>query len=84
VGVNLDYAPNARGKSGDVVDLARTGVEGLRAGDVVERGDSAEGGAAVRIVRAGEIVGNITYVSDGAGGWLLVGGTLCDGLSVRP
>jgi len=80
VSLNLDYGQDARGKAGDPVDLARNAVAGLRAGDVVERGEAA---GSVRIVRAGEIVGNVAYVSDGAGGWLLVGGTLCDGFSVR-
>ena len=80
VSPNLDYAQGARGKAGDPVDLAREDVTGLREGDVVER-DNAEG--SVRIVRAGAIVGSITYALDGAGGWLLMGGMLCDGLGLR-
>ena len=83
VSVNRDYWPDARGEAGDPVDLARTGVEGLRPGDVVERGDPVEGGTAVRIVRAGQIVGDVTYVSDGHGRWLLSGGMLCDGLGFK-
>ena len=66
----------------DPVDLARTAIAGLRADDVVERGDPAELGTAVQIVRAGEVIGSLTYVSDGKGAWLLVGGTLCAALGI--
>lgn len=84
VGLNIDYAPDARGEPGDPVDLARVAVSGLQTGDVVERGVPTELGAAVRIVRAGETVGNLTYASDVNGGWLLAGGMLCAGLGVKP
>lgn len=83
VALNIDYAPDARGKAGDPVDLAKAVIAGLRAGDLVERGDPTELGSAVRIVRAGETIGNLTYVSDAKGRWLLVGGTLCGGLGVK-
>jgi hypothetical protein len=80
VSPTFDYAQGARGKAGEPVDLARVDVGGIRPGDVVER-DTAAG--SVRIVRDGAVIGRVTYDPDGAGGWLLVGGTLCDGLGVR-
>jgi hypothetical protein len=80
VSPSRDYAQGARGRSGDPVHLATEDITGIRAGDVVERDDAA---GSVRIVRAGAIVGSVTYDADGAGGWLLMGGTLCDGLGVR-
>jgi hypothetical protein len=83
VSLIIDYAPDARGKPGDPLDLARAAVAGLQTGDVVERSDPAEVGA-VRIVRAGELVGNVTYASDETGGWLLDGGWLCGGLGFKP
>ncbi len=79
VSPSFDYPQGARGKAGDPVELARVDVGGIRSGDVVE-GDVAAG--SVRIVRAGTVIGHVTYAPDGAGGWLLVGGTLCDGLGV--
>ena len=83
VSLNIDYGADARGKAGDPVDLTRTTVDGLQAGDVVEPGDPTETGVAVRILRAGEVVGDITYASDGHGGWLLMGGMLCAGLGAK-
>ena len=82
VNASLDYGPDARGKPGEPVDLARSAISGLRAGDVLERADPADAGA-VQVVRAGEIVGTVTYMSDGHGGWLLVGGAMCAGLGIK-
>jgi hypothetical protein len=82
VSLNIDYAQGARGKPGDPAVLARTTVAGLRADDAVEPGKPAELGTAVQIVRAGEVIGKLTYVSDKHGGWLLAGGWLCGGLGV--
>lgn len=83
VSVNIDYAPDARGKAGDLVDLARTAIEGLQAGDVVERDVPTDVGSGVRIVRAGEVIGTVVYFSDGNGGWLPSSGVLCGGLGFR-
>jgi len=82
VSLNIDYAPDARGKAGDLVDLARTAIAGLQAGDVVQRDVPTDVGSSVQIVRAGEVIGTVVYFSDGHGGWLLVSGSLCGGLSV--
>jgi len=82
VTANVDYGEDARGKPGDPIELTRTAVDGLLAGDVVERGGYPVETGSVRIVRAGEVVGHVRYGSDGHGGWLPLGGTLCEGLSV--
>ena len=82
VSLNIDYAPDARGKAGDLVGLARAAIAGLRAGDVVQRDVPTDVGSGVQIVRAGEVIGTVVYFPDQHGGWLLVTGYLCGGLGV--
>jgi len=76
-----DDAGGAKGKAGDPVLQARMGLRGLRAGDVVERAGYPVDKGSVRVVRAGEVIGVLTYDADGHGGWLPMGSTLCGGLS---
>ncbi len=70
----------ARGVPGDPVALARIALTDLRPGDIVERGGYPVDTGTVRVVRAGTVIGRLTYVADGQGGWLLVSSTMCDGL----
>jgi hypothetical protein len=81
---NLSYGPNAKGKHGDPVALTRAVVSGIKPQDVVERGGYPAERGSVRIVRAGEVIGSLGFDSDGAGGWLLIDSTLCDGLGTVP
>ena len=78
--LNIDYGPNARGKAGDLVGLARAALTGLQEGDVVERDVPTDVGFGVRIVRAGDVIGTVVYFPDGNGGWLPFSGVLCGGL----
>ena len=72
--------PGAKGEIGDPVLLARKALRGLRAGDVVERGGYPAETGLVRVVRAGNVIGAISFDGDGRGGWFLAGSTLCGGL----
>ena len=83
VSLNIDYAPDARGKAGDLVALARTAIAGLQAGDVVERGEPTDVGSDVQVVRAGAVIATLVYFPDQHGGWLLSSGDLCGGLSFK-
>lgn len=83
VSVNLDYAPDARGKAGDIVDLARAAIAGLQAGDVVERDVPTDVGSGVQILRDGEVIGTVVDFPDQHGGWLLFSGVLCGGLGFK-
>lgn len=80
VSASVDYAQGAKGEIGDPVLLARAALRGLRAGDVVERGGYPADTGLVRVVRAGEVIGALTFDGDGRGGWFLAGSTLCGGL----
>ena len=81
---NADYGEDALGKPGDPIRLTRAAVDGIQAGDVVERGGYPVENGSVRIVRGGEVVGSVTFGSPRSGGWLLLGWTLCEGLGIRP
>jgi hypothetical protein len=83
VSINIDYGPDARGKAGDLVGLARTAIAGLQAGDVVERDVPTDVGSGVRIVRAGDVIGTVVYFPDQHGGWLLFSGYVCGGLGFK-
>ncbi len=78
--MDANVAAGARGTPGDPVALARLALANLRPGDIVERGGYPVESGTVRVVRAGTVIGRLTYDADGHGGWLLVGSTLCDGL----
>jgi hypothetical protein len=80
VSLNIDYGPDARGKAGDLVDLARAAITGLQAGDVVALAEPTDVGTGVQVLRAGEIIGTIVYFADQHGGWLPFSGVLCGGL----
>jgi hypothetical protein len=76
------YVEDARGSKADPVEQTRKQLlKGLRAGDIVQRGGYPADKGLVRIVRDGEVIGTLTYVDDGHGGWLLLSSTLCGGLS---
>jgi hypothetical protein len=80
VTLSNDFVAGARGTRGEPVTLARHAVSGIRTGDVVERGQAVTDGVTVRILRGGKIIGHVTFLADGHRGWLLGGGSLCDGL----
>jgi hypothetical protein len=76
------FTEDARGSTEDPVRQARKLLlKGLRAGDVVQRGGYPADTGLVRVVRDGQVIGTLTYVDDGHGGWLLPSSTLCGGLS---
>ena len=76
------FVEDARGSKEDPVRQAREQLrKGLRPGDVVERGGYPADKGLVRVVRDGEVIGTLTYVDDGHGGWLLLSSTTCGGLS---
>ena len=81
---NVDYGEDAPGKPGDPIRLTRVAVDGIAAGDVVERGGYPVENGSVRIVRADAVVGSVRFGSPRSGGWLLLGWTLCEGLGVQP
>ncbi len=78
---SVDYAEGAKGKAIDPVLQARKALRGLRPGDIVERAGYPVDQGSVRVVRAGEVIGVLTYEQDGNGGWLPTGSTLCGKLS---
>ena len=75
----IDYAPGARGTLGNVLDVARRALTGLRPGDLIERAGypAATGAAAVRVVRRGQVIAVLGYDRDAHGGWLLGGTQAC-------
>lgn len=80
--INATPAMGAAGAKGDPVALARMALAGLRAGDVVERAGYPVDTGTVRVVRGGVVIGRLTYLADGQGGWLLVSSTMCRGLGL--
>lgn len=80
---SIDYAEGAKGKVGTPVLLARNALRGLRAGDIVERAGYPVDKGSVRVMRAGAVIGVLTYDEDGHGGWLPMGSTLCGNLSME-
>jgi hypothetical protein len=78
---SVDYAEGAKGKAIDPVLQARKALRGLRPGDIVEAAGYPVDKGSVRVVRAGEVIGVLTYEQDGTGGWLPTGSTLCGKLS---
>lgn len=82
VSMSATPAMGATGAKGDPVALARIALADLRPGDVVERGGYPVDTGTVRVVRDGVVVGRLTYVADGQGGWLLLSSTMCQGLRV--
>jgi len=81
-----DYAPGATGLTGDVVDVARSQLQGLAAGDAVEHAGYplATGNQFVRVIRDGRTVAAVEYTPDGQGGWLIVGSNSCEGSDIAP
>jgi hypothetical protein len=81
---SLDYGPDARGPRGSLLAVARLELHGLRPGDVVEHAGYplGTGDQLVRVVRGGQLVAVIGYVSDGHGGWLLSGTHACEGSEI--
>jgi hypothetical protein len=76
------FVEDARGSKEDPVRQARDQLrKGLRPGDVVERGGYPADKGLVRVVRDGQVIGTLTFIDDGHGGWLLPSSTLCGGLS---
>jgi hypothetical protein len=80
----VDYAEDARGRQGSVLDVARMELRGLRAGDLVEPAGypTAAGERLVRVVRAGRIVAVLAYADDGHGGWLIGTTRMCPGAGI--
>ena len=75
-----DYAIGAQGKEGGPVDIARRLFEkqGLRPGDVVESAGYPESDETiVRVTRSGDVIATMSFLRDGAGGWLAENTTLC-------
>jgi hypothetical protein len=75
-----DYAAGANGEKGDPVEIARKLFEkqGLEPGDVVEPAGYPEGDETVaRVTRSGDVVATMSFLSDGAGGWLPQDTTVC-------
>lgn len=77
---SASYGEDPRGIPGDPVAIARASHSFLRPGDVVERGGYPVEKGRVRIVRAGVVLGHVTYSPDGHGGWLFESETLCGNL----
>lgn len=76
-----DYGVGAKGEGEDPVAIARKafGNQGLKAGDVVERAGYPEGDETiVRVVRSGDVIATMSFLSDGAGGWLPENTTRCE------
>ncbi len=77
---SIDYAPDAVGPRGRLVDVARSELRGLRAGDQVERAGYPAGAEhLIRVVRDRRTVAALSYADDGQGGWLLMGSLACAG-----
>jgi hypothetical protein len=75
-----DYALGAQGGKGDPVDIARRLFEkqGLEPGDVVEPAGYPESDETiVRVTRSGDVIATMSFLSDGAGGWLPENTTVC-------
>jgi hypothetical protein len=76
-----DYAVGAKGDKGDSVDIATKLFEqqGLEPGDVVERAGYLDGEeTVVRVTRSGNVVATMSFLPDGAGGWLQDSTTRCE------
>jgi hypothetical protein len=76
-----DYGVGAEGEKGDPVDIARRLFEkqGLEPGDVVERAGYPDGEeSVVRVTRSGNVVATMSFLPDGAGGWLQENTTRCE------
>jgi hypothetical protein len=76
-----DYGVGAVGEKGDPVDIARRLFEkqGLEPGDVVEPAGYPSGEETiVRVRRSGNVVATMSFLSDGAGGWLQEDTTRCE------
>lgn len=77
---SIDYAPDAVGPRGRLVDVARSELRGLRADDQVERAGYPAGAKhLIRVVRDRQTVAALSYADDGQGGWLLTGSRACAG-----
>ena len=74
------YVADARGSKESPVLQARKLLQGLRPGDVVQRGGYPADMGLVRVVRDGQVIGVLRYEEDGHGGWLFGGSALCGGL----
>ena len=71
-GQAADYVEGTTGSSGDPVQVARDHVSGLEFDDAVERASYPESEEPViRVVRGGAVVGKVTFINDGSGGWLV-------------
>ncbi len=84
---SIDYAPDAVGPRGRLVDVAQSELRGLRAGDQVERAGYPAGAEhVIRVVRDRQAVAALTFADDGQGGWLLTGSRACagSGLTASP
>jgi hypothetical protein len=79
-----DYADDARGPRGALLDVAKAELQGLRPGDVVEPAGypKAADEHLVRVVRSGRVVAVLGYADDGHGGWLISGTRACAGSHV--
>lgn len=72
VGGGPQYAPGAKGKKGDLVEMVRRGLsDRLREGDTVELAGYPESqdSRTVRVVRDGRVVATVAFFAD-SGGWL--------------
>jgi hypothetical protein len=76
-----DYGVGTQGEKGDPVDIARRLFEkqGLEPGDVVEPAGYPDGDETiVRVTRSGGVIATMSFLSDGAGGWLMENTNLCE------
>jgi hypothetical protein len=76
---NIDYVADAKGATGDPVDLARDHFEGLRETDEVRLVRWTEAQATVAVIRQGAVIATAHYTNDGRGGWLLETVSRCEG-----
>jgi hypothetical protein len=80
---SVDFAADARGPSGDPVDLARAALSGLLPTDVLTRStESTANDVTVVVTREVQEIGRVQFVRDSHGGWLLVQATVCGGLGI--
>lgn len=80
--VGLEAPSARRGVDSTPLAQAQALVAGrLQPGDTVERAGWAGDAGKVRVVRDGIVVGRLVFIKDESDSWLLVGASLCGGLT---
>lgn len=74
-----DFGEDATGDP-DPVRSVRDSLSWLRPDDVVERAGYPDASPIVRVVRDGDVIASVWFMSDGTGGWLQEHGETCEGL----